>query len=55
VRNDDEGRRERRADGGDTEGRESRCTGAEVARRRYNVSFVVSCLLYGGNIGGKMV
>jgi hypothetical protein len=30
--------------------------GAEVARRRYNVSCVLFCfLLCGGNIGGKMV
>jgi hypothetical protein len=37
------------------EGRELRGAGAEVARRQYNVSFVLFILLRGGNIGGKMV
>jgi hypothetical protein len=39
----------------EVEGREGRRAGAEVARRQYNVSFVCSVLLRGGNIGGKMV
>jgi hypothetical protein len=32
-----------------------RRAGAEVAWRRYNVSFVLFILLCGGSIGGKMV